>query len=571
MTDEVEEVEELALAQADAPRATNRGRPRWVAVAVAVGALTLLAIGVWLRAGRSSTSDVASAPHFVEEAAAAGVDHRYEGDFEYFVGGGVAAFDCDDDGRPELYFAGGSEPAALYRNESDIGGELRFDRVASPVTDLEAVTGAYPIDVDSDGVMDLVVLRNVAGNVVLRGLGGCRFETANERLDLSGGSAQTVAFSATWEGTNELPTLAFGNYLVPSADDAARDCDSSLLVRPAPSGDVYDAPIPLPGHCTLSVLFSDWDRSGRSDLRMTNDRHYYREGGEQLWRIEPGAPPREYVEADGWHPLQIFGMGIASRDLDGDGYPEVFLTSQGDNKLQSLDNAGTVPAYHDTALERGVLAQRPFAGGDVLPSTAWHAEFQDVNNDGFVDLFISKGNVSAQLDSAMRDPSNLLLGAADGTFREGAEDAGIVGYERARGAAVVDLNLDGLADLVVVNREAPAKLWRNVGRGDAEQPQPMGHWLAARLHQPAPNVDAVGAWLDVRVDGRVSTREVTVGGGHAGGQSGWLHTGLGDATTAEVRVRWPDGETGPWMAVAADQFVTIERGAAAPTPWQPSP
>ena len=74
--------------------------------------------------------------------------------------------------RAELFFAGGSEPAALYRNESPVGGALRFARQASPVTDLTAVTGAYPLDIDSDGHVDLAVLRR-GGNVVLRGLGDC--------------------------------------------------------------------------------------------------------------------------------------------------------------------------------------------------------------------------------------------------------------------------------------------------------------------------------------------------------------------------------------------------------------
>jgi hypothetical protein len=221
------------------------------------------------------------------------------------------------------------------------------------------------------------------------------------------------------------------------------------------------------------------------------------------------------------------------------------------------------------ALKAGVTAQRPYVGGDVLPSTAWHPEFEDVNNDGFVDLFISKGNVEAQLDHATRDPSNLLIGQPDGTFVEGAEAAGIVGYERSRGASVVDLNLDGMLDLVVVHREANVSLWRNVGTGDEEQPDPMGSWIAVRLGQPAPNVDAVGAWVEVKVDDRTTAREVTVGGGHAGGKSGWIHTGLGGNDEAEVRVRWPDGEIGPWMTVEAGRFVDIERGADEATPWQP--
>jgi hypothetical protein len=65
-------------------------------------------------------------------------------------------------------------------------------------------------------------------------------------------------------------------------------------------------------------------------------------------------------------------------------------------------------------------------------------------------------------------------------------------------------------------------------------------------------------------------REVTVGGGHASGQLGWLHLGLGPATEAQVRAQWPDGEIGPWMTVPAGAFALIERGAGAPTAWTPS-
>jgi hypothetical protein len=340
-------------------------------------------------------------------------------------------------------------------------------------------------------------------------------------------------------------------------------------MRPDPGGRGYAAPIALaPGYCTLSMLFSDWSRTGQRDLRMSNDRHYYRDGSEQLWKVEPGATPRSYTAADGWQPLQIWGMGIASEDITGDGYPEVYLTSQGDNKLQTLAEGPDRPTYEDIALERGATATRPYAGGDVLPSTAWHAEFADVNNDTFPDLFVSKGNVEAQEGYATRDPSNLLIGQSDGSFIEGAEDAGIVSYNRARGAALVDLDLDGLLDLVVVNRVEPVSMWRNVGSGTADAPAAMGNWVAVRLSQPAPNVDAVGAWVEVRVGDRTEEHELTVGGGHASGELGWLHLGLANATAADVRVRWPDGELGPWMTLQANTFAIIERGADEPTPWR---
>ena len=522
-----------------------------------------LAVAVPIAGGDEPTAPVAvAAPHFVEEPGV--IDHQYSGDFQYFVGGGVAAFDCDGDGRSELYFAGGSEPAALYRNVSERGGALRLTVVPSPITDLTAVTGAYPLAIDDDEHVDLVVLR-VGEDVILRGLGECRFERANEALALDGGNTWTVAFSATWEGANELPTLVFGDYL----ESDREGCEDSRLVRPEGDTGVYPPAVALsPGYCTLSVLFSDWNRSGQRDLRMTNDRHYYRDGTDQLWRFDPGETPRPYTEAEGWRRMQLWGMGIASADITGDRYPEVYLTSQGDNKLQTLADGPAQPTFEDIALQRGATAHRPYTGGDVLPSTAWHAEFADVNNDGLLDLFVAKGNVEAQPEYAMRDPNNLLLGQADGTFVEGAEEAGIVDYKRARGGALVDLNLDGMLDLVVVNRAEPVTLWRNVGSGDGDNPAPMGNWAAVRLRQPAPNVDAIGAWVEGRVGDRTAVREVTAGGGHAGGQIGWLHFGLGQADAAQVRVQWPEGEVGPWMAVASGELAILDRGAAKPTQWQ---
>ncbi len=540
----------------------------WLAAGLLAGSLVTAALllgGVsFARQGIPTTA--MAPPHFVEETVNAGVDHVYDGEFTFFVGGGVAVFDCNEDGRPDLYFAGGTDPAALFGNESPIGGELRFTRIASATTDLTQVTGAYPLDIDSDGDVDLAVLR-LGENVVLRGLGGCRFERANEAWGIDGGDEWTVAFSAKWEGSAPLPTLAFGNYVaLTEAGRQTGTCSDNFLFRPVGTNG-YGDPIALtPGWCTLSALFSDWDRTGRADLRLTNDRHYYRDGEEQLWRIAVDEAPRLYTQDEGWQSMQIWGMGIASYDLTGDGLPEVYLTSQGDNKLQTLADGSAQPNYSDIAFARGVTAHRPFAGDVIRPSTAWHPEFQDVNNDGLIDLFVSKGNVEAMTDYAAEDPSNLLLGQADGTFVESAEDAGILSFARARGAALTDLNLDGMLDLVVVNRRENVKIWRNVGFGDNSQPEPMGNWIGVQLGQPGPNVDGFGSWIEVKIGRYTIQREVTIGGGHAGGQNGWIHFGLSDADTIKMRVQWPDGEIGPWITVNANQFVTIDRGASEARP-----
>jgi hypothetical protein len=95
----------------------------------------------------------------------------------------------------------------------------------------------------------------------------------------------------------------------------------------------------------------------------------------------------------------------------------------------------------------------------------------------------------------------------------------------------------------------------------------MGNWIAVRLEQPAPNHDGIGSWIEVRAGDRTLLRELTVGGGHAGGQLGWIHFGVGDADRVEVRIQWPDGEIGSWLNTHTNQFAMIERGASEVRTW----
>lgn len=506
-------------------------------------------------------------PKFVDETQNSGVSSRFDGEWEYMVGGGVAVFDCNDDGFPDMYIAGGTNKATLYRNLSATGGALRFKRDPGAL-EVTGVTGAYPLDIDSDGRMDLVVLR-VGENIVYRGLGNCRFSRANESWGFQGGNDWSVAFSATWERGATFPTLAIGNYIDRNeTDDPWGKCTPNVLHRPANlSSRRFGAAVPLkPSYCSLSMLFSDWNRSGVQSLRVSNDREYYKGGMEQLWKaLEPGKAPALYTAADGWRKLQIWGMGIASHDLDGDGYPEVFLSSMTDHKLQSLVTVPpTGPAYADSAFKRGVTAHRPYTGDNTHPSTGWHTQFADVNNDGRSDLFIAKGNVAKMPDFALEDPNNLLLQNSDGTFLEAGDRAGVASTKRGRGAAVVDFNLDGQLDLVVVNRWDKAELWRNTNAGAGQ------NWLQVRLEQPGANRDAIGAWLEVMLaNGRVVSQEVTVGGGHASGQVGWLHFGLGLSEQVKIRVQYPNALWTEWQAVRANAFYRLERGAVAAKPWSP--
>ena len=474
--------------------------------------------------------------------------HVYAGGWEHFVGGGVAVFDCDDDGLPELFAAGGTNPATLFRNRTR-DTRLAFAAETPQALALTGVTGAYPIDIDSDGTMDLAVLR-VGPDKLLRGQGACEFAPF-EGVTFTSTADWTTAFSATWEGDQSLPTLAFGTYVDRSDPNGPFEaCDATQLYRPI--GGTYGAPLSLePAFCTLSILFSDWNRSGQADLRISNDRHYYVRGGsEQLWAMEP--QPRLYGPEDGWSDFAIWGMGIASRDLTGDGWPEVYLTSMGDQKLQLFEGTASRPAWRDATYDFGTTAHRPHTGGDGRPSTGWHAQFGDVNNDGRDDIFVTKGNVEQMPVAAMEDPNSLLMQKPDGRFVEASVEAGLATMARSRGGAVVDLNADGLLDVVVVNRRAAMEVYQNV----TAQP---GGWISVNLRQTGVNTQAIGAFIELRVGARTYVREKTLGGGHASGQAAPEHFGLGTAPSAELRVIWPDGKMTPWQSVQPNTALTVRR------------
>ena len=488
-------------------------------------------------------------PVFVNRAPEQSFTQVYDGGWEHFVGGGVAVFDCNQDHFPDLYIAGGENPARLLLNRTGaVGAALHFEPAATP--GLQQVIGAYPLDVDSDGKLDLFVLR-AGTNYILRGLGDCHFESANTAWHFDSAERWSTAFAATWEADQQWPTLVVGNYVDRANPQGPfRACDSHAVYRPL--GRRYTRPQTLtPGFCALSMLISDWGRTGIPDLRISNDRHYYVRGGqEQLLRLD--TPLRFYGPEEGWQPLSIWGMGISSRDISGDGIPEIVLTSMGDQKLLMLDSTAGQPRYREAPYQRGATAHRPYFGDEGRPSSGWHAEFGDVNNDGLDDLFIAKGNVDQMPDSAMHDPNNLLLQQADGRFIEVGDTAGIGSIERSRGAGVVDLNLDGKLDIVVVNRRANFELYENSSALS-------GHWLQLELRQPGVNRYAAGAWIEVSSGDKHWFREISIGGGHASGRAGFEHFGLGAVPTVRYRITWPDGVTSAWQDSPVNQHLIITR------------
>ncbi len=454
-------------------------------------------------------------------------DHQYTGGWEHFVGGGVSVFDCSDDGRPDLVAAGGTTPMILLKNVSN-AGNIAFDPV--PLGgEMTGVTGAYPVDIDGDGYLDLYVMR-VGPDRVLRGGAACSFTDVTDEWQIPQTDQWTTAFTAWWESGAAFPTLAVGHYVDRANPDGPfGTCDTQTILNPASTNKPsYTPEILSPGFCTLSMLAAE-DARGRKSLRISNDRHYYVSGGfEQMWDI---ADRRFLTPDDGWQTVSLWGMGIASHDLNGDGRDELMLTSMGDQLMQIAKADGT---YVAAPFDIGTYAHRPYIKGDGRPSTGWHATFADVNNDGRADLFIAKGNVDQMPGMAMRDPNNLLIQGMDGRFVEAGQTAGVADTARSRGAALADFDGDGLLDLVVVNRRAQMRLYRNT-TPDA------GHSFRVQVEGAGGNRFAIGARVTVTADARTQSQQITIGGGHAGAVLAPLHFGVGAAFVAMVQVRWPDG------------------------------
>ena len=412
-------------------------------------------------------------------------------------------------GCPTCTSPAAAEPAALYRNESPIGGALRFDRLADPGHRPDRRSPAPTRSTSTaTASTDLAVLR-LGENVLLRGLGDCRFERANEAWAFDGGDDWTTAFSATWEGGATLPTLAFGNYL-----DARRDrrrtsscCADNELVRPAARRRGY-AP-PDAADARLLHALDAVQRLGplgparpagdqRPPLLPTSD------GEEQLWRIDGRraaaavhARRRLADAADLGHGHRQ--PGPHRRRLPG-GLPDQPGRQQAADARRRR-RPSRLPRHRP---ERGVTAHRPFAGGDTCPRPPGTPSSRTSTTTASWTCSSPRATSRRMPDYAAKDPSNLLLGQPDGTFVEGAEAAGIVDFDRGRGARRSSTSTStGCSTSSRSTARENVKVWRNVGAGDAAAPGADGPLARpSSSSRPAPNRDAIGAWIEVRVGDR---------------------------------------------------------------------
>jgi hypothetical protein len=203
----------------------------------------------------------------------------------------------------------------------------------------------------------------------------------------------------------------------------------------------------------------------------------------------------------------------------------------------------------------------------------WGAGMADLDNDGLPDIFMVAGHAFPEIerrfpDFPARNPRMLFRNLGKGRFEELLNQAGPALAEShvSRGCAFGDFDNDGDLDILIVNLNEPPSLLRNDVKAD-------NHWLKVRLVGTKSNRSAIGARIVVKTGEVIQTQEVQSQSSFLSANDPRLHFGLGAATRAELRIRWPSGEWQALADISANQLVTVKEsiGIVASPGWKSVP
>jgi hypothetical protein len=499
---------------------------------------------------------------------------------EYIVentGTGVAVFDFDNDGLPDLFFVnadrfdrkGPMPPHFLYRN---LGG-LHFEDVTAKagITNEGWGQGVCAGDVDNDGSVDLFVT-SWGHNVLWRNQGNGTFRNESKERGLAAPkqwSTGCAFFDYDRDGHLDLMVahyLKFDPAEVPKPGDRGQCTWMGFPVvcgpigLPAQTMSLYrndgrgrftdvtgSAGIGEAKAAGLSVLTGDFDNDGWPDAFVAADSTpslFFRNQRDGTFK-EIGVLIGVAYNDDGHEQS---GMGASAADYDRDGWLDIVKTNFTGDIPNLYRNLGKLGFGEVTAMA-GLAVHTQFVG--------WGCGFLDFDNDGWKDILIANGHVYPEIDrrgigQTFKQPRLLYWNRRDGQFFDisGATGAGITTRHSSRGLAVGDLDNDGIVEIAVVNMHEPPSLLKNFGE--------RGNSLLVRLLTTSGR-DAIGARLTLRADGSTQIDEIRSGGNYISQSDFRVHFGLGTQTKADLTVLWPDGKNETFREIPAGQWVTIQQ------------
>jgi enediyne biosynthesis protein E4 len=559
-------------------------RGRWAAMVAALAACAwaIAALAPAPAPGVIRFKDIAETAgiHFVTENCATAEKHQPE-----TMPAGIALLDYDGDGLLDIYLVNGAEMPSLEKTGPKYYNRLFHNNgngTFTDVTERAGVAGAgYGMgvavgDYDNDGWPD-IYLANVNGNQLFHNNGNGTFTDVTAKAGVGGGmrkGRKMWSIAAGWFDYNNdgLLDLFVSNY-----------CQWDPLHEPVcmgPNGRGYCHPrsfAPLPntlyrnngdGTFTdvsaetgiaavegkgMGVVFADYDGDGFMDIFVANDNSpnllFHNLGGKKF--EEAAFTAGVAYNEDG---NQLAGMGADFRDVDNDGLADIWHTAIENETFPLFRNRGGGQFSNVTQSSRLAQLTRAMSG--------WSNGAADLDNDGWKDLFVARGNVMDDIDAVSKhfhyaEPNAVFrnLGkGGNGQFEDVSGGAG-PDFLRAgphRGLAYGDLDNDGRIDLVVTQLHGPVQLFHNISENH-------NHWLWFKLTGTKSNRMGIGAQIRVTTgDGQSQYNEATTSTGYAASSDPRVHFGLGRfAAAREVEIRWPSGIRQSLRNVQADRIVAV--------------
>jgi enediyne biosynthesis protein E4 len=530
-------------------------------------------------------------PHFEDIAQRAGLNvaHISSPDKRYIVesmSGGVGLIDCDNDGKLDIIMVNGSTVERYRANGGDPMITLFHQDAGLKFTDITRQAGltrkgwgmgVAVADYDNDGLPDIFVT-GYGGNALYHNLGNCKFEDVTEKAGVAGGGFSTGAAWADYDrdgyvdlfvaryvhvDMNKLPApgsdAKFCKYrgLVVQCGPWGMEGESDLLYHNRGDGTFEEvskkAGVNDPAkYYGLGAIWVDYDNDGWPDLYVANDagpNYLYRNRHNGTFE-EVGMMAGAAVSGDG---AAQGSMGVDWGDYDHDGRLDLFVTNfvdQSDTLYHNLGEQG----FTDVTLPSGI-------GHPTHPYVGWGTAFFDMDNSGWLALFVVNGHVYPLVDTIpgevhYRQPMFLFRNLRNGSFEEVSAAAGLAGMPLAsrRGAAFGDINNDGCVDVVTLNvGETPSLLLNHCQNGN--------HRVLFKLTGTKSNRMAIGARVTVKAGKTSQFSEVRGGGSYLSQNDLRLHFGLAAETRmSEVKIDWPSGRSEVLRDVPADFIYSIVEG-----------
>ena len=503
------------------------------------------------------------------------------------MGGGVAVFDFNNDGRMDLFFTNGAllredmpPDAAQEKSEEKFWNRLyqqQADGTFQDVTERAGLKGSgYSMgvaagDFNNDGFEDLYVT-GYGGNHLYQNNGNGSFTDVTQKLGVGGGGWSTSAgwFDYDRDGRLDLfvaryLTWDFAKGLLVCGDPRLHAyChpdnfkgSTNLLYHQKPDGSFEDvslrAGVSDPSGKALGIAFADFDNDGWLDIFVANDsvrQSFYHNKGDGTFEdiaVMSGAGFDENGKT-------FAGMGVDAGDYDNDGWPDLVITT--------LSNE-TYPLYHNNKDLSFAFATNVTAVGQItLLYSGWGTRFIDADNDGWRDIFVAQGHVLDTIEKSTSylkyKQTPLLMMNTGKSFVNVSATAGsgfntpVVG----RGAGFGDLNNDGQIDVVLgVLNDAPVIL-RNNGTAN--------HWVGLSLVGSKSNRDGIGARVVVTDNnGRKQIFDVSTSSSYLSANDGRLIVGLGQAVGVKsIEIRWPSGQVQMISDPKLQQYLTVKEDSA---------